>query len=102
MGLDGTVGVDGFNADVNFSSIDLLRHIDWFIFMKGEVRKGKWGVFADGFFAQLSGEGSPPGPLYNNVNLKLQQGMAELGIAYRLISGRRGFDVYVGARYNYL
>lgn len=103
MGLDGTVGVDGFSADVNFSSLDLLEHIDWFIFMKGEVRKGKWGVFADGFFAQLSGEGSPPGPLYNNVNLKLQQGMAELGIAYRLISDRRGFlDVYVGARYNYL
>ncbi|MGA7212578.1 MAG: hypothetical protein WCE49_01990 [Terrimicrobiaceae bacterium] len=53
MGLDGTVGVGKFSSDVDFSSLDLLRHIDWFIFMKGEVRKGKWGVFADGFFAKL-------------------------------------------------
>jgi hypothetical protein len=103
LGIDGTVGVGRFSSDVNVSSIDVLKHIDWFIFMKGEVRKGKWGVFADGFFAQLSGEGSPPGPLYDNVNLKIQQGMAELGIAYRVISDRRGFlDAYVGARYNYL
>ena len=103
MGLDGTVGVGKFSSDVDFSSLDLLRHIDWFIFMKGEVRKGKWGVFADGFFAKLSGDASPPGPLYNSANLKLQQGMAELSIAYRVISDRRGFlDAYVGARYNYL
>ena len=103
MGLDGTVGVDGFSSHVNFSDIDILRHVDWFIFMKGEVRKGKWGVFADGFFAQLSGEASPPGPLYDSGNLMLHQGMAELGIAYRVIDDRRGFlDVYAGARYNYL
>ena len=103
LGIDGTVGVGRFSSDVNVNSIDVLKHIDWFIFMKGEVRKGKWGVFADGFFAQLSAEGSPPGPLYDNVNLKVQQGMAELGIAYRVIDDRRGFvDAYVGARYNYL
>ena len=42
------------------------------------------------------------GPLYNNANIKLQQGMAELALAYRIIDDRRGFlDIYAGARYNY-
>ena len=70
---------------------------------KGEVRKGRWGILGDGFFAQLSADGDTPGPLYNNANIKLQQGMAELALAYRVIDDRRGFpDVYAGARYNYL
>ena len=69
---------------------------------KGEVRKGKWGILGDGFFAQLSASGDPPGPLYNNANIKLQQGMVELALAYRIIDDRRGFlDIYAGARYNY-
>ncbi len=69
---------------------------------KGEVRKGKWGILGDGFFAQLSASGDPPGPLYNNANIKLQQGMLELALAYRIIDDRRGFlDIYAGARYNY-
>jgi hypothetical protein len=60
------------------------------------------GILGDGFFAQLSASGDPPGPLYNNANIKLQQGMAELALAYRIIDDRRGFlDIYAGARYNY-
>jgi hypothetical protein len=69
---------------------------------KGEVRKGKWGILGDGFFAQLSASGDPPGPLYHNANIKLQQGMVELALVYRIIDDRRGFvDIYAGARYNY-
>jgi hypothetical protein len=70
---------------------------------KGEVRKGKWGILGDGFFAQLSASGDTPGPLYNNANIKLQQGMAQLALAYRIIDDRRGYlDVYAGASYNCL
>ena len=60
-------------------------------------------ILGDGFFAQLSADGDPPGPLYGNANIKFQQGMAQLALAYRIIDDRRGFlDVYAGARYNYL
>jgi hypothetical protein len=52
---------------------------------------------------KLSADGDPPGPLYDNANIKLQQGMAQLALAYRIIDDRRGFlDIYAGARYNYL
>jgi hypothetical protein len=94
--------VRGFNTHVDFNPLTVVKHLDWGIMGKGEVRKAKWGILGGGFFAQLSASGDPPGPLYNNANIKLQQGMAELALAYRVIDDRRGFlDIYAGARYNY-
>ena len=102
LGVDGTVGVNGFDTHVDYNPLTVVKHLDWGIMAKGEVRKGKWGILGDGFFAQLSASGDPPGPLYNNANIKLQQGMVELALAYRIIDDRRGFlDIYAGARYNY-
>jgi opacity protein-like surface antigen len=102
LGVDGTVGVKGFDTHVDYNPLTVVKHLDWGIMAKGEVRKGKWGILGDGFFAQPSASGDPPGPLYNNANIKLQQGMAELALAYRIIDDRRGFlDIYAGARYNY-
>ncbi len=102
LGVDGTVGVKGFDTHVDYNPLTVVKHLDWGIMAKGEVRKGKWGILGDGFFAQLSASGDTPGPLYNNANIKLQQGMVELALAYRIIDDRRGFlDIYAGARYNY-
>jgi hypothetical protein len=102
LGIDGTVGVKALDTHVDYNPLTVVKHLDWGIMAKGEVRKGKWGILGDGFFAQLSASGDPPGPLYNNANIKLQQGMAELALAYRVIDHRRGFlDIYAGARYNY-
>jgi hypothetical protein len=102
LGVDGTVGVKGVDSHVDYNPLTVVKHLDWGIMAKGEIRKGKWGILGDGFFAQLSADGDPPGPLYNNANIKLQQGMVELALAYRIIDDRRGFlDIYAGARYNY-
>ena len=103
MGVDGTIGVKGFDSHVDYSAVNVVKHLDWGVMAKGEVRKGRWGIFADGLFAQLSAEGDPPSSLYDNANVKFQQGMAQLALAYRIIDDRRGFlDIYAGARYNYL
>jgi hypothetical protein len=102
LGVDGTVGAKRFDTHVDYNPLTVVKHLDWGIMAKGEVRKGKWGILGDGFFAQLSASGDPPGPLYNNANIKLQQGMVELALAYRIIDDRRAFlDIYAGARYNY-
>ena len=102
LGVDGTVGVKRFDTHVDYNPLTVVKHLDWGIMAEAEVRKGKWGILGDGFFAQLSASGDPPGPLYNNANIKLQQGMVELALAYRIIDDRRGFvDIYAGARYNY-
>jgi hypothetical protein len=102
LGVDGTVGDKGLDTHVDYNPLTVVKHLDWGIMAKGEVRKGKWGILGDGFFAQLSASGDPPGPLYESAHIKLQQGMVELALAYRIIDDRRGFlDIYAGARYNY-
>jgi hypothetical protein len=53
---------------VDFSAKDILQHLDWGVFAKGEIRKGRWGILADGFFAQLSASGDPPGSLRQRRN----------------------------------
>lgn len=104
MGTSGKVGVHGLPpSQIDHSAKTILQHLDWGIMAKGEARKGRWGLLADGSFAQLSAGGDLPAPFYDNTSIKLQQGMASLALAYRLIDDRRGFlDIYAGARYNYM
>jgi len=103
-GMAGEVGVKGAPpSSIDYRPKTVLQHLDWGIFARGEVRKGKWGLLADGFFAQLSATGSQPGGLYRNLDVTVQQGMTSLALAYRVVENRAWFiDVYAGARYNYL
>ena len=92
-----------FPQHVDLSSKSVLQHFDWGAMGKVEVRKGRRGLLGDGLFPQLSADGNPQGPLYRSASIKIQQGLASLAIAYRIIDDRRGFlDLYAGARYNYL
>ena len=69
--------------------------------LRAEARHGRWGVIADGFYADLSGSGTPPGPLRSHVGLDMKQFIGELSLAYRLWESPDGFvDVYGGLRYN--
>jgi len=104
MGLDGQVGVKGLPpVNLNASTKKVLQNLDWGVFAKGEVMKGRWGVLADGYFAQLSGGQAPDDRLFSSGSMVVQQAIASLALAYRVIDDRRGFlDLYGGARYNYL
>jgi len=104
MGVEGKTGVGGLPAmNVNVDAIKVLKHLDWAIFSKAEIRKGRWGILADGYYAALSGSGDLGSVLYKSGSLQMQQALASLSLAYRIIDDRRGFlDIYAGARYNYL
>ena len=104
MGLDGDVDVRRLpTMNVNVDAKKILQSLDWAIFARGEIRKGRWGLLGDGFYAELSGSGNLGGRLYESASLNVQQGLASLALAYRIIDDRRGFlDFYAGARYNYL
>lgn len=103
MGMNGKIGVRGDPpSTVHESAKSVLQHLDWGIFAKAEVRKDRWGLLADGFFAQLSASGDSDSSVYRSLDATVQQGMASLALAYRVVDDRRGFlDVYAGARYNY-
>ncbi|MEX1119467.1 MAG: hypothetical protein WEB60_11820 [Terrimicrobiaceae bacterium] len=104
MGLSGDVGAKGLPpASLAFSSRRVIQNLDLGIFARGEIRKGRWGVLADGYYAALSGSASLDNRIYENASLNLQQSVVSLALAYRVIDDRRGFlDIYGGARYNYL
>lgn len=103
LGIDGDIGVKGITAPVDVSFSDLLPHLDWAAMLALEVRKGRWGVMADGLFAQLSDVADASGQLYYNSNFKIQEGLAEAALAYRMVDNKYGFlDVFAGARYTYL
>ena len=104
MGLDGDVDIRRLpTMNVNVDAKKILQSLDWAIFARGEIRKGRWGLLGDGFYAELSGSGTLGGRLYESASLNVQQGLASLALAYRIIDDRRGFlDFYAGARYNYL
>jgi len=104
MGLDGTTGIAGAPAlDVHLNPKKILQQLNWGVMGMAEVRKGRWGILGDGLFASLSASGDLGGVLYKSGNLDIQQGLASLALAYRVIDDRRGFlDLYAGARYNYL
>jgi hypothetical protein len=104
MGISGKTGVGSLPAmNANESAKTLLQHLDWGIMSKAEIRKGRWGLLADGYFVDLSAAGNLNGGLYQSGSLGMQQSIASLALAYRIIDDRRGFlDFYAGARYNYL
>jgi hypothetical protein len=101
--LDGTTGVKGFTTDIDIGLEEVLDHLDMVAALQLEVRKGRWGVLADGFYAELSGGGNPPGPFYANTDFEMKQGLVELALAFRVYENPRVvIDVYAGMRYNYL
>ncbi len=102
--VSGTTGVGSLPPlNVNASVKKLLQNLDWGVAGMVEVRKGRWGVLGDGYYAQLSGSGDLGGNIYSSGSMTLQQAFASLAVAYRIMDDRRGFlDVYAGARYNYL
>jgi opacity protein-like surface antigen len=103
IGMNGTVGVGNLDTHINVSPTKTLQHLDWALFLQGEVRHGKWGLLYDGFFAQLSTQGSPGNFGFANNNVRVQQGFAELAVGYRVLEDQHGFlDIIGGGRYNYI
>jgi len=104
MGMTGDVAIKGLPATyMSLKPKNILQNLDWAVMGKAELRKGRWGLMGDGFFAQLSTGIGVTGHLYDSGNIQFQQGMASLALAFRVIDDRRGFlDLYAGARYNYM
>lgn len=103
-GLYGNIGIKDLPvAEVKQSPIDILKKLDWGFFLRGEVRKGRWGFLGDGFFAQFSMDSDPNDAIYDDIKVKSQQSMVTVAVAYRVIDDKRYFvDLYAGGRYNYL
>lgn len=99
-GLEGTTGIKGFKSEVDVPFSKILDNLDMTAAITLEARKGRWGGWIDGMYLKVSAGGNTPGPLLSNVNVSVEQIVAEAAVFYRVWEGQRGsLDLYAGARY---
>ncbi|MCE9518909.1 MAG: DUF2490 domain-containing protein [Verrucomicrobia bacterium] len=103
-GLNGDIGVAGLNpVHVDLPFTKLVPHLDMVAALAVEAQHDRWGFFIAGVYEKLGVNGDTPGPLLDSVKVDVKMALAEVGVAYRLWEGKRGyFDVLAGARYFYM
>jgi hypothetical protein len=100
-GLKGDTGVGPLVAGLDQSFSDIFDNINMAAALQFEARKGRWGMIADGFYADLGADASTPGPLYDSASVDVSQFIGELSVAYRIHETQNAYvDVYGGIRYN--
>jgi opacity protein-like surface antigen len=111
--LDADATVSGLSGSVDLSFGDVLDYLDFAAMGRMEAWKGKWGLTFDGLFMNLGADGSfegSRGVTSFDLDADVRLGMADFGLAYRLLEHRFGnnseqkltFEPYGGLRYAYL
>jgi hypothetical protein len=108
--MDGTVGASALRAKVSNSFIDTVRESDSVLGFsaRGELRRGRLGLFVDGMYSALGYDDVRAGPATLDATTVL--GMLEFGAAYEIAGGRFGgldrsawaLDGLGGGRWMYL
>jgi len=111
--LDADATVSGLSGSVDLSFGDVLDYLDFAAMGRMEAWKDKWGLTFDGLFMNLGAAGSFEGSrglTRFDLDADVRLGMADFGLAYRLLEQRFGnnneqkltFEPYGGLRYAYL
>jgi len=100
-GLKGTMatlpGLPAVGVDASFS--DILDNLDMGFMGAGEARKGRYGLFVDILYMDVSASAGTPGPVFSSASLKAKTLTVLLAGEYRLVEEERGgLDVLVGTR----
>ncbi len=113
LSLDGDATVRGVESDVDISFDKILEDLHIAAMLEGEVRKGRWGLFANVLYAELEDEARGKlrnTPIKIDIDVDIDVAIASFGGFYRfgpwaLGSGaadtepRLILDLYAGARY---
>lgn len=100
-GIDGTTGPAAFASDVDAGFDDIFNVLEMAAALQFEARRGRWGIIADAFYAELGSSGTLPGPRETDIDLDFQQFLGELVVSYRVCESPQHFaDFYAGIRHN--
>jgi hypothetical protein len=88
--IDGTVGTGAVRAKVSNSFVDTIKESDSVLGFsaRGELRRGRLGLFLDGIYSQLGYDDVRAGPATLDATTVL--GILEFGGAYEVAGGRFG------------
>lgn len=100
---NGDLGVNGVNSQLDLTPRDLVPQIDMAIAVRGEARKGRFGVMGEYSFNSISDGIGNSNAIISKVDVQTDQHIAELALSWRLIEGEKGYlDAFAGVRYTCL
>ncbi len=92
-------GLPSANIDVDFFD-DVLGNINGGLFLVGEARKGRFGVFMDLAYTDIEDENATPGPFFSSLKSRTKSWIVSAAGLYRLVQQDRVFlDAIAGFRY---
>ena len=108
-GIDGTVKVKGYEADVSKSFGDIVNDLDFAAMVNLQVRKDRFGAYTDVLFLGQSDTASvvsPGGVTIANVSASIDQWLVDFGASWAVAQwGAAGadtkgaVDLFLGGRY---
>src|SRR5947208_15399472 len=98
-GMDGTIGINGHNADIDIGLDQILQHLDMIFAMRAQAQKGPFGIFAEFIYTGLSG-GAQMNGLVDNFAARVDTAYVDGGLSWRrLITPRWSLDFAAGSHY---
>jgi hypothetical protein len=99
-GLEGTVGLDGVNSNIDLGFFDpILQKIDMIWATRAEASKGRFGVLGELIYLSLS-DGAGSDTVIQKVDVRVDEYLADFTLRYRVIEGPKGYvDALAGVRY---
>ncbi len=99
IGLDGTIGVRGVNANIDIDLDQILQHLDMIFVMRAEAQKGPFGIFGEVLYVGLS-DGAQVNGLINNVHELVDITLVDTALSWRLFNQPRwSLDFAAGTHY---
>ena len=97
--FSGTVGLQGVNTHVDIGFGQIIQHVDSLMSLSAEVRKGRFGVYGDFLYMDLSAPVYPKN-IISKADIAMSQYLADGEVYYRVLEGPQGWiDLRAGARY---
>ena len=102
-GLDGTVGVNGVDADVDVGFDKILENLDMVFAVRAEASKGRFGIYGELIYLSMSDGAQLQDRLVNNTRVQVDEYLADAGLRWRLIEKPKfSLDLVAGTRYTNL
>src|SRR5436190_9826919 len=97
--VSGDIGLHGTTSSVDVDFGQIISHVKGIASFSADVRKGRFGVYADILYLGLS-DSVYPGGLISSANLDLSEYLVDAEVYYRVVEGPRGWlNLRAGARY---
>lgn len=99
-GLDGTVGLKGFDADVDLGFDEIFKHLDMIFAARVEANKGRFGIYGELIYLSLSDSVESNDRLLRQVDLQIDEYLVDSGVSWRLVEKPKfTINVVAGTRY---